>query len=52
MVVRVGAAPSSGSVVLSGGFHPGGIFLPGGFPPGGVILPGVNITPYSRDSFR
>ena len=52
MVGRVGTAPSSGGVVLPGGFHPGGIFLPGGFPPGGVILPGVNITPYSRDSFR
>ena len=63
MAVRVRTAPSSGGVILHGGFPPGGVVLPGGFPPGGVVLPGGfplggvilsgrNMTPYSRDSFR
>ena len=54
MAVRVRTAPSSGGVVLHGGFPPpgvGGVVLPGGFPLGGVILSGRNMTPYSRDSF-
>lgn len=62
MAVRVRTAPSSGGVILHGGFPPGGVVLPGGFPPGGVVLPdgfplggvilsGRNMTPYSRDSF-
>ena len=62
MAVRVRTAPSSGGVILHGGFPPGGVVLPGGFPPGGVVLPGGfplggvilsgrNMTPYSRDSF-
>jgi hypothetical protein len=66
VAVRVRTAPSSGGVVLHGGFPPGGgvvlpggfpppgvggVVLPGGFPLGGVILSGRNMTPYSRDSF-